>query len=213
MGLLKGITFSDVLAAIGVLMCFGAFMKEFFGVNMIGKKIYKGAPLWWKALMKFFTRSKEVDAKLDLLIEEIREVKKQVEYNGGSSMKDAVRRIEQKQEYGIQLQEINDRCSEQMKFYMDSTGGCVFINDAFLRCFKWTEADVLGYCFEMLVLEEDVEEMRVKWNMAISRKSKFYDEQQIRDSSGAYHKCCVKASPVMVGKELIKFVGTIEFIK
>lgn len=210
---LKEITVKDILAAIAVLMCFAAFMKEFFGVDMIGRKIYKGAPLWWKALMKFFTRAKETDAKLDLLIAKVEKVEKQVEYNGGSSMRDAVKRIELQVGYGNQLMEIADRCSDQMKFYMGPDGACTFINDAFLRCFKWTEADVLGYSFESIVEEEDVEEMRLKWNMSINRRSKFNDEQRIKDSSGVAHKCCVKASPVISGGELVKFVGTIEIIK
>jgi PAS domain S-box-containing protein len=216
----KGVTLKDVLAAIGIFLVIATFLKEFFGVSVIGKKIYKGAPLLWKWIMRNATFTKEVLNRLEEMNTDIKQVKVQVEYNGGASIKDAVRRIEQRQERLYSMIELNnirldihDESNDRMSFRMDSGGAIVFINDAFLKFFGYSEKDVMGFAWESIVNGEDLRHVQEKWERTIEKQSRFYDEHGLCDVDGKCHDCIVRAYPICEGSVLKGFYGTVDIKK
>jgi PAS domain S-box-containing protein len=207
------VNWEKILGVIAGVILLNQFLKEVFGISVIGKKIYKGAPMVWKWIMRSSIHRKEMDNKLDILIQDMKHVKVQVEYNGGSSMKDAVRRIEQKVDYNVMRMNIMDMCSDRMTFKMDKNGSCTFINDSFLKCFGYAENDILEFSFENIIHEDDVPGIRLKWQRAIDKKSRFYDEQRIYDVHGTEFKVIVRAYPVIEDNGNLKeFYGTIDII-
>lgn len=164
---------------------------------------------------------------MERIAKQVEEIGKQVEYNGGSSMKDSLRRVEEQiQSVSVQLREVKgqvelnaqmndfrDMISDKITFKVAPDGSCYRISEAFLRFFGWKDQDVLGYNFENIVHDDDVGEMRMKWQRAIDTQSQFQDEQRIRDVHGKYHRCIVKASPMSKAGVLVKFYGNIEIIK
>jgi PAS domain S-box-containing protein len=207
---LRGVTLKDVLAAIGILLVFATLLKEVFGVSVIGKKLYKGAPLLWKWIIKMATYRKEVLSKLEEMTTDLKHVKVQVEYNGGSSMKDALRRIEEMVHFHGVRMDILDESNERMNFRMDSAGAVIFINDAFLKFFGYSEKDVMDFAWESLVRDEDLKHVQEKWTRAISKQSRFYDEHGICDIEGNCHECIVRAYPICERDVLKGYYGTID---
>lgn len=203
-----------------LLLLASKFFKDVFGIEALGKKIYKGAPLIWKWFMQSSIFRKDVNDRLDLIMMKMGKIEEQVHTNGGGSMKDSLVRIENDiTEMKGQVKEnaskndARDMCSERWLFRLGKDGSCTFINDAFLKYFGYPESSVLGWEFENIVHDDDVLEMRNKWNMAIERKSKFYDEQRIMDIDGKVHDCVVKGYPICRDKELVEFYGTIDLIE
>jgi PAS domain S-box-containing protein len=206
----KGVSLKDVLAAIGVMLVFATLLKEVFGVSVIGKKLYKGAPLLWKWIIKMATYRKEVLSKLEEMTMDLKQVKVQVEYNGGSSMKDALRRIEAMVQFHDLRMDILDESNDRMNFRMDSTGAITFINDAFLKFFGYSEKDVLGFAWESTVRDSDLKHVQEKWTRVIDKQSRFYEEYGICDIEGACHECIVRAYPICEREVLKGYYGTID---
>jgi PAS domain S-box-containing protein len=206
----KDVTLKDVLAAIGILLVFAGAMKELFGVSVIGKKIYRGAPLLWKWIIKMATYRKEVLSKLEEMTTDIKHVKCQVEYNGGSSMKDALRRIEEMVRFHDLRMDILDESNDRMNFRMDATGAIIFINDAFLKFFGYSEKDVMDFAWESTIRDSDLKHVQEKWTRAIDKQGRFYDEHGICDIEGICHECIVRAYPICEREILKGYYGTID---
>lgn len=157
---------------------------------------------------------KDVMTKLDNMNIQVLQVKKEVQYNGGSiTLSDAVKRLEKLVLHNQGRRDITDLCSDRMIFRMNDEGACVFINDAFLKTFGCTESEILDFAFENLVHDDDVAEMRLKWQKAITTKTAFKDEQRIIDCNNVFHKCRVVAHPIVVDGRLIEFSGIIDLLK
>lgn len=220
----KDLTIAQIWAAITtvllVLTMFGKFFKEVLGIEAFGKHVFRGFPIMMKWIYRGATFRKEILTKMDFVVGELK-------YNGGSSTKDILKAVvlqsnenhskiskleQQLEETKIQT-EINDICNNRMTFKMNDEGGCTFINEVFLREFGYGEKDILGYGFESVVHEDDVQEMRVKWQRAISQKGRFYDEQRIWDAQRNTHECIVRGFPRLEGDQLVEFLGIIEFKK
>ena len=209
----------SVAAFIGAVLLIGKFFKDVFGIEAFGKRIYKGEPLIWKWMMSSSIYRAETQKQLREILDEQKRIRAQVEFNGGTSIKDAVQRIEERQiimqsevKQMATRMDINDMCSERMRFKMDDSGACTFINDAFLKCFGYTEKDVLEFSFENLVHDADVPEMREKWTRAIEKKGRFYDEQRIIHINGEIYNCVVRAYPIIDNGILKGYEGTIDII-
>ena len=177
------------------------------------KRAAKGVGMVWKWIMGSAIRRKEVSDKLDYIVHELK-------FNGGGSTKDAVKRIEHYLEQVAVLvdtcnrrMDISELANERMTFRVDAHGECTEVNEVFLKKFGYLEGDVLGFAFEQIVHNDDVPEMRIKWERAISSKGRYYDEQRIFKSNSEAVKCCVRAFPVLLRGELIEFIGYIEIDK
>jgi PAS domain S-box-containing protein len=224
--LAKDLTIAQIWAAASsVILVIVVMAKHFKAVADAWPSIVKT----WRYFQNRWFREeifrKDLMAKMDSMrilqhkqAESIENIQKEMMYNGGSSLRDSVKRIEDKVEvlaegieYNRQVREITDKCSDTMYFKIYPDGACYFINDAFLRNFGWQESDVLEFGFENLVHPDDRNEMQLKWQKAIDTKTSFKDVQRIRDVHGEYHNCTVTAHPVVIKGQLKKFKGIIDF--
>jgi PAS domain S-box-containing protein len=215
----RDITWTDALAAVGVLLMISKFLKEVFGVDMVGRKIYRGAPLAWKWMIRSATDRKDMHNKLDRIVAECT-------YNSGTSLKDAVKRIEntclvqtdmlrdlksRSDMHSLRL-DIADLNNRRMTYRMDKTGSCTFINDAYLKQFGYTERDILGHNWESIIHEDDLEEVQQRWKRAIEIKGRYYSEHRIYDGQGDVHRVCSIGYPVVIDEQLQGFYGTADEI-
>ncbi len=216
------LTIAQLLAALGwvvaAILGISKLWKAFFG-NEPWKDIKKGFPLISKYIWRDAIFRKDMMNKVDEMFKIICKVQAEVNYNGGNSTKDMVRKTSTLLETVTLLIEtcnkrmdIADLANERMTFRIDTDGACTEINEVFLKKFGYSEDDVKGFAFEQIVVEDDVKEMRVKWQRAITQKGRFYDEQRIYDSGGIVHECCVRGFPVEINGKLIEFTGYIEFL-
>lgn len=196
---------------VAVLVAFTKTWKAIFG-SEFSTDVKKGFPMFMKWVFKDATWKTE-------MMNELRQIKNEVAYNGGAvtlsmafkQLEADNRQLKRMVQHNKALRDITDLCSDKMIFRMNHEGACTFINDSFLKFFGWVESDVLDYAFEDVVHPEDVPDMRLKWQKAISTKKPFKDDQRIRDVNGVYHDCIVRAHPVVLDMELAEFSGTIDF--
>lgn len=191
--------------AAGILALAGV-LKEVFGYDTFGKRLFTSIA----GLLRNMISSQEFRKEVR---EGMKAIRAQVETNGGTSLKDSVIRIEKRLSLYIAKQEIYEDASERMLFESDNTGAVIFINDAFLKHFGYTDSDILGFGYEGVVHPGDRKEMREGWEYAIERGSKFTDEQRILNTrTGKYERCCVRAYPISEDGKLSQFAGTIDII-
>ena len=151
---------------------------------------------------------------------DMEKVKHELEYNSGSTTKDAVRdtRNELKRVVNVlienqELRKAQELTSDRMIFKVDPLGACTFISDTFLRAFSCSSGDILQFGFQNYIHPEDREETRLKWEKAIKTQTAFKDEQRIRNcATEDYIRASVIAHPVQVEGTLLYFYGTIEVI-
>lgn len=228
----KQLTIAQISAALGwaIIFLYGLVkcVKDFREVKesiLYCFTYIKTVWLWTVKKMMWRKQFSELLVGQRILLEKISKeqetIKKELAYNGGSSTKDAVRRIENTLAIvqdvlseNKALRKAQELCSAQMVFRMDENGACIFISDAFLKFFACQLSDVREFGYENMVHEEDVMEMRSKWNKAINTKTSFKDEQRIRHSgSGKYHSVSIQAHPVIIADQLKYFYGTIEIMQ
>ncbi len=216
----KLFTWQNILIFAAALKLLSDAMAGFFGINLIGKKIYKGAPAIWKWIIRGATHRREMDQKMNTVNTKLDVIVGEVSYNGGSSTKDAVKRIEaalgkisSTVDFNALRLESNDIINDRMTFQMDNTGALITINEIFLKKFGYTEEDLQGYAWENILADPDRLDAIEKWKRAIITGSRFFDEQTIYNSSGEPFQVCVRGFPQCdLNKKVIKFHGTIEII-
>jgi PAS domain S-box-containing protein len=213
------IHFDVILKVVAALIVVAAFFEKVVGVTLTGKKIYKGAPALWKRIMVARTFRLEMRA-------EVKEIRDELKYNGGSSTKDMIKmlidndskktQILERLESGMNdmrlIQKINDITSDQMKFSMDHQGSCTFINEAFLKMFGYTWRDLEGFNWESVIHDDDIEEVQARWKSAIQKRSRYTGEQRIVCANGECKYVRVTGYPIVENGELKGFYGTVEII-
>lgn len=193
-------------------------LAEVFGITMLGKKIYKGAPGIWKRLIARAVFRKEMSTKVDTIIA-------MLEFNGGNNIKDIVKRVEAKlethtllfkelktaTEYNALRLDLRDQSDDRMLFKLDAGGACIFINDAFLKWFSYTEKDILDHGWESIICGKDLPEVLATIDRAIKNKTGFYTEHKICDRQGQEYECIVRGYAIKnTDGELFQFFGTID---
>lgn len=216
-----------IATAIVIIGVLAKLFKDWKELVQALQRAAKGVGMLWKWIMRSAIWRRDLEKRLDRMEAKQEIIKAEVTYNGGGSTKDAVRRVENHvtelsdnvKETALILSTIAARLhiselhNNRMTFRIDEEGACIEINEIFLRKFGYAEKDVLGYGYENLVHEEDVMEMRGKWQRAIEQCSRFKDEQRIFNSNKEMFDCCVQAFPICQGDKLIEFVGFIEILK
>lgn len=206
-----------------LLLTVAGLVEKFFGVTSIGTKFFKYSrklALWLLIPFEPINVISHLLKRIANLEVTMLDVKREVSYNGGSSMKDAVKHLqnegaENKQMLAEILLRMNaaDEWDNRMIFRTDKLGQWTMINRAFLRQFGWIEQDVEGWNWENIIEQQDLANVREKWERAIENKSSFRDEVYILTADNNAKLCLVQASPICTDKELKGFYGTIEIIK
>ena len=211
------ITLERLALLLTTLVTVSTVLEKFFGINLIGKKIYKGAPALWKWVMGGTIFRKEMTKKVD-------EVLAEVTFNGGKSLKDIVKQLaniteqqtlmlvdmKSRMEFNTFRLDLSDMANDRMIFRLDKNGACTFINDAFLKFFGYTEHDVLKYSFESIIKQEDLPHLQEKIKRAIETENDFYSEHRICDIAGAEFPCIVRGFKILEQGKLKEFWGTID---
>jgi len=210
----------QILVVLAAVIVVQQVLKEVFGVNMLGKKIYKGAPLVWKWVMRAAIFRASITQKIDKILEELN-------YNGGGSTKDMVKLLVENDKHKTAIltnvasqikvmehrMDIDDITSSQMLFRCDSVSSCTFVNDAFLRAFGYTWRDMEGFNWESVIHEDDIDEVRERWGRSIATKSRYVGVQNIVCADKEIKTVTVTGYPIIENGCLKGFKGTIDFVK
>lgn len=136
-------------------------------------------------------------------------VHKQVTSNGGSSISDAVDRIEWKLGELLAISEILQQISNKPLFRTNNQGDYSWVNMAYMERFDVGLEDVRGSGWLDMIPENERESVARVWRASIKDKRKFEDIFCVKsEEDNCFMKIRCKAYPIIVKEELRGYLGS-----
>lgn len=158
--------------------------------------------------------------------ETLADITKEFKTNGGNSIKDDFVTLLKSDEHKIKLlHELRD-CVQlntlriniiddddgRMIFHMSPELDVTKISASFLRFFGWTENDIVGGDWDLVLAERSRATVMAKWDKALKKRLEYSNLQYITDSDGKEHLCEVHGYPLFPNGEFIGFFGTVKIV-
>lgn len=147
---------------------------------------------WIKVVKPYFERKKKKQNEIYLMIQNIHS---ELRFNGGSSIKDAVLRLEKGQStilYKLEDIEENQKISLNINkvafWYSDSDGGCTYASPQLEIVLGRGSNDILGNKWLAWIIPEDKERIFDAWRFSIENKFVFDEEYTFKRSDGKHQK-------------------------
>ena len=167
----------------------------------------------WASIVYPFTRSNRklnaIVADHVLLGEKLDFVVDQLKPNSGSSLRDAINRLE-----------VNQRIHEaKMSHYLDSQNAIMFETSA-EGLYTWVSkgyedltgrpaADLRNWGWTLSISAEDLSIVRSEWYVAMEQKRIFEKTYSIRDTDNNLIECYCRAVPTIVNEKVIAWIGSL----
>lgn len=135
-------------------------------------------------------------------------VREQVTKNGGSSLLDAVNRIEEKVTDLLATNEVLQQISSKPLFKTDKDGNCIWVNSAYSEAVGKTLDDLKGHGWAGIISDEDKSRVSSSWKLAILDHRRFDDIfTVINDVKDKKITVRCRAYPIMVKERLLGYLG------
>jgi PAS domain-containing protein len=194
---------------LGLITAGGTALALIFGSSFTGN-----ARKWvigiWNALFYPFNGTTRKLAHLEKSHEKLAEkldfIVSQLSPNGGSSLRDAVNRLEKHQ-----------RISEsKMAQYLDTKDAAIFETDA-NGLYTWVsksyeklvgrpKIELINWGWTVPILGADLESIRYEWDLAVKQKRIFEASYRI-ERAGVIIHCRCRAIPVLFNDEVVAWTG------
>jgi len=169
--------------------------KETSVPEMIGGAATVGGTIWgfWNKIAKPYLekRKKEKRKYFDM----VEAMHAELKFNGGSSIKDAILRLEKGQSailYKLEDIEENQKISLNINkvafWYSDSDGGCTYASPQLEIVLGRGSNDILGNKWLAWIIPEDKERIFDAWRFSIENKFVFDEEYTFKRSDGKHQK-------------------------
>lgn len=213
---LPKITMGEILAFGAILVAFCKAVEDIFGKKYLGT--------WaWNKIKSFFLFPVTILKKLDFLEHKMVSIEKEFKTNGGSTVKDDLKKISvnvdaalvEAKTNGVKLTEldlrlkISEECDPTLIFKLDATGKCIYCNQSFYSFFGFSERDILGFNWENKIDEKDLRVVQEKWKRAIETQTQFLNTHTVIDSDKVKTVCRVIGLPIVLDGTLKGFYGTV----
>lgn len=159
---------------------------------------------WMHSLFADVRTTKKLVEKIEPMLKDLEAVKLELKSNGGSSVKDAVTRIEAKINSIEFAQHLTwDYACQIPMFHSDTHGNCTWVNKSYLNMVKRPIQELVGFGWETCVAYEDRERVCEEWYESCSKNRAFDMIYSIIDLDGKTTKVRCQAR----GDEKIGFIG------
>lgn len=170
--------------------------------------------LWRKALLPTIRGVRKVLQEIDTLADsriKIDSIYNELHPNGGSSIRDAINRIEMRLVQVEQKQNVYLLESPQGIYETDHEGNYIGVNRTFLRMVARTEKEVLGRGWVHCIADSDKERVKKAWDEAVEHGMEFSMIYDMIDVDGEIFKVNAIAYPMEspTTKQIIGWLGTI----
>jgi PAS domain S-box-containing protein len=148
-------------------------------------------------------------------------VVKEVLPNGGSSLRDAVSRVENASvEHGAYLRVLAgtmranlDSDPVRALFETDAHGANLWVNKTYLRWVNRSAAEMQGWGWLAAIADRDRVRVRTEWESAVEERRQFNCRYFLRDSAGVEVEVECSATPIPEGGDAVeRYVGVIRRI-
>lgn len=155
-------------------------------------------------------RFEQHSAQLDDLTNKVTIVLSEVSPNGGSSMKDVVKRIEHRL-YELELTSLTVLDHEQRGvFKTNSSGEIVWLNRSCAQAFDRGRDDLLRYGWLSCVVTEERASIAEEWENAVHLQRQVSLEFSIDTISGNRRELLIKGYPILGNNQVfLGYIGTV----
>lgn len=166
----------------------------------------------WKSVTYVFSIPKKLDS-IDLFLKDI---KKELAYNGGNTLKDAVTKSLElitllKLKFTYQMS-----TSEVPMFECEPTEGrYIWVNNALCELFGLSHEEMLGFGWLVGVKESEREDVYNHWNIALTKKIPYsWTYTVVNQKSGKEVKCRAGATTIVLSNgKILEYCGFITPLK
>lgn len=155
-------------------------LAEWESIAVIIASLMAMAPIYNYAIRPMF-RFLRSQAKAVMLLPELadsmRQIRNELTTNGGSSLKDAVVRIERRQAENTQMIQA---MFHHGSFKADTNGSIIDVSKAMCKLFRRSNSELMGNAWITWVAEDDRDDVEREWNKAILGKRDFDEHFSIR---------------------------------
>lgn len=200
-----------LVATVGTLAALGSLL--------FGKGVWANLGGWRDAvvaaMLKPFTsgaRAEEfVKTKFDVLEANLAAILTEVRPNGGGSMRDAITRIEARQERWASRQDhIFAALAEAVLIYeTDEHGQYTWASPSLATFVGVQVTDIQGWGWVNILHPDDVERVRHEWRSAVDERRLFSCSYRLCKADGGFIKVQAKARPMVVNEKLFGWSGSI----
>jgi len=201
----------------------GDIVGNIWPLFVLAAALFGGIKVMWKNVKREFTTIVETN---------IEPLRKEVTPNGGGSMKDSVKRVE---ELGAKLGDKLDMlvngvdeakqiatsngsrlsaviASIEAAYYeMDAAGSVIDVNDAYLELFNITEKQALSTVnWRNNISDDDLRAIDLSGEHAVKSKSDWYSTFTV-NRDGVSIPVTARAKPIFNGTELVGFSGAMSY--
>lgn len=151
-------------------------------------------------------RMRNIDESLSVLprlVEAVERLEREVSFNGGTSMKDAVMRADARLHAFIDI-------SPVARFETNATGGLIWANSAFLECARMLLEDALGNGWLNMAAPASRASLHDEWKSAVAHERVFRTIVDCDGSGGG--SVLFVAHPVRVNGRITGYVGKLETV-
>ena len=184
----------------------------------------KGFSWLWKTLIipqlnKGKRERREILDKIIAIDNKVGVIHKEVSYNGQSSLKDAVLRIENRMDlidtrlYGIQQEQHVSMNLQGIAFWISNPDGdCVEASINLCKLLGRNETEIMGNAWMAWIIPEDKERVFDAWDFSVKHKSAFDEEYTFKKGDGKKQKVWGLAFHKKVGNIHAGTMGKLEAI-
>lgn len=141
----------------------------------------------------------------------IKEVLAELRENGGSSLKDAVVRIEERQvRLGGRVDLVMLALDDAAAVYETGPDGhCVWASPAYQRIVGRTLEELHGWGWTIVLHQDDADRVRQEWRLVIEERRSFAMHFRMVHSNGHTFRVYSTANPLMMGAKVIGWSGLV----
>lgn len=169
--------------------------KEASATEIIGGASAAGGALWgfWNKMLKpYLDKRKKEKQKLFDMVEAMHH---ELKFNGGSSIKDAVLRLEKGQvEILYKLADIEESQKLALNingtafWYSDVNGECRYVSPGLEKLMNRGSNEILGNMWVSWIVPEDKERVFDAWKFSVENKTVFDEEYTYKRADGLHQK-------------------------
>lgn len=138
----------------------------------------------------------------------VNKVKNQVTKNGGTSLLDAVNRIELRLAELTSLNEATHQLSQLPMFKTNEKGECIWVNTAYTAATGKSIEDLKGHGWISIVHEDDRKEVIEEWEKSVKDDRRFeFTYRVVNALQGVIHLVKCRSYPVILNHKIAGYLG------
>lgn len=164
--------------------------------------------VWKKAIAPLLNKATDYFDKISSMIKDVEEIRREIKPNGGSSIKDAVNRIEARLINMEHVQSALRQDGPMGIFQCKTDGRNIDVNRTYCRLLKCTKEELLDFGWKNFISEESRESYEIDWKDAFEDGREISATLNFVSRDGEIINTDVRCYPITdISGEVVQYLG------